>query len=233
MNQKARALGLENTHFENPHGLDTAGHFASARDLTKLLGVALEDPLVRRYTRMSSAVLSNGVRVESTDNLIHTVPGFQGGKTGHTFDAGWSQVAAVKRDGVTLTAAVLGDPDEAQRDADLAALLRYGLTSFRLSRVVDPSARVRQSGRRLGSRPGRHRRPAGGRPARGRPTGAPSERVVAPVVADAPVAEGPATRLGDDSRRVEGRDPRAARRGPFASPSRQSSRRPGTLPGAR
>ena len=87
----------------------------------------------------TSATLSNGVTVESTDNLIGSFPGFIGGKTGHTSDAGWSQVAAVRRDGVTITAAVLGEPTESQRDADLAALLRFGLDSFRPSLVVDPS----------------------------------------------------------------------------------------------
>lgn len=213
MNRKARALGLENTHFQNPHGLDTAGHFASARDLTKLLAVALEDPLVRRYSRMSSAVLSNGTRVESTDNLIHTVPGFQGGKTGHTFDAGWSQVAAVRRDGVTITAAVLGDPSEAQRDADLGALLRYGLTSFRLSRVVDPARvyatvevgwgldPVEVGARRSVVRPTPIDRPL-------------TETVVAPVVAKLPLRKG--QQLGwvtvRDGSRIVAREPLVAAR---------------------
>lgn len=138
MNRKAKVLGLHDTHFENPHGLDAVGHYASARDLTKLLAVALDDPLVRRYADESTAVLSNGVRVDSTDNLIGSMPGFIGGKTGHTSKAGWSQVAAVRRDGVTLTAVVLGDSTEGQRDGDLAALLRLGLASFRLSHVVVP-----------------------------------------------------------------------------------------------
>ncbi|MFN8223263.1 MAG: D-alanyl-D-alanine carboxypeptidase family protein [Gaiellales bacterium] len=139
MNRKAKQLGLRNTRFLNPHGLDAPGHQASARDLAKLLTVALDDPLIRRYSRMSSAILSNGVRVDSTDNLIDRFRGFVGGKTGHTGDAGWAQVAAVQRDGVTVTAVVLGDPTEAQRDADLAALLRYGLASYRVARIVDPA----------------------------------------------------------------------------------------------
>ena len=213
MNRKAQALGLENTHFQNPHGLDTPGHFASARDLARLLGVALEDPLVRRYTRMSSAVLSDGVRVESTDNLIHTVPGFQGGKTGHTFDAGWSQVAAVKRDGVTITAAVLGDPTEDQRDADLAALLRYGLASFRLSRVVDPGRVYATVEVGWGLDPVAivARRPV----VRPTPTRrALTERVVAPLVAKLPLRKG--QQLGwvtvRDGSRTVAREPLVAAR---------------------
>ena len=139
MNAKARALGLAETSFRNPHGLDQPGHRSSARDVARLLRAALADPAIRRYARMERATLSNGVTVASTDNLIGRFPGFVGGKTGHTSDAGWSQVAAVRRDGVTITAAVLGEASESQRDADLAALLRFGLDSFRRSVVVDPS----------------------------------------------------------------------------------------------
>lgn len=137
MNAKARALGLDETSFRNPHGLDQEGHHSSARDLAKLLRVALQKPTIRDYATATSATLSYGLKVESTDNLIGRFPGFVGGKTGHTFDAGWSQVAAVRRDGVMITAAVLGEPSEAQRDADLAALLQFGLASYRPSLVVD------------------------------------------------------------------------------------------------
>jgi serine-type D-Ala-D-Ala carboxypeptidase (penicillin-binding protein 5/6) len=137
MNAKARALGLQETSFRNPHGLDQEGHHSSARDLAKLLRAALEDPVIRDYATATSATLSYGLEVESTDNLIGRFPGFVGGKTGHTFDAGWSQVAAVQRDGVMITAAVLGEPSEDQRDTDLAALLQFGLASYRPSLVVD------------------------------------------------------------------------------------------------
>jgi serine-type D-Ala-D-Ala carboxypeptidase (penicillin-binding protein 5/6) len=136
MNERARALGLHETAFANPHGLDQAGHHSSARDLAKLLRIALENPEIREYATTTKATLSFGLDVESTDNLIDRFPGFIGGKTGHTFAAGWSQVAAVRRNGVTITAAVLGDPSETQRDADLAALLRFGLASYRPSVVV-------------------------------------------------------------------------------------------------
>jgi D-alanyl-D-alanine carboxypeptidase (penicillin-binding protein 5/6) len=138
MNAKARALGLAETSFRNPHGLDQVGHRSSARDVARLLRAALADPAIRRYARAATATLSNGATVESTDNLIGRFPGFVGGKTGHTSAAGWSQVAAVRRHGVTITASVLGEATEWQRDVDLAALLRFGLDSFGESLVVDP-----------------------------------------------------------------------------------------------
>ena len=138
MNEKARTLGLTGTRYLNPHGLDEIGHVSSARDSAVLLRAALRVPAIRRYAGMARARLSDGRRVESTDNLIGS-QGFVAGKTGHTELAGWSQVAFARVGGVGITVAVLGAPTETQRDRDLEALFRYGLHSYRLARVVDPS----------------------------------------------------------------------------------------------
>ena len=137
MNAKARELGLDGTHYLNPHGLDQPGHVSTARDTAVLLRAALRVPVIRRYAGMSRARLSTGRVVESTDNLIGRSPGFVAGKTGHTALAGWSQVAFARVHGVGVTVAVLGSSTEGQRDRDLGALLGFGLSSYRLSRVVD------------------------------------------------------------------------------------------------
>lgn len=136
MNATAAELGLTATRYANPHGLDEAGHYSSARDSAVLLDVALRDPFIRRFAGAATARLSSGRVVESTDNLIGVVEGFVGGKTGHTAGAGWSQVARAKLDGIAITATVLGAPTEARRDADLAALLRFGLGRYRVAPVV-------------------------------------------------------------------------------------------------
>jgi D-alanyl-D-alanine carboxypeptidase (penicillin-binding protein 5/6) len=138
MNGKARQLGLAGTRYRNPHGLDETGHFSTARDAATLLRAALRVPAIRRYAGMARARLSDGRLVESTDNLIGRSRGFVAGKTGHTAQAGWSQVAFARAGEVGVTVAVLGSPSEAQRDRDLEALLSFGLSSYRLSRVVDP-----------------------------------------------------------------------------------------------
>jgi D-alanyl-D-alanine carboxypeptidase (penicillin-binding protein 5/6) len=213
MNETARSLGLLHTRFVNPHGLDEPGHVSTARDVARLLRAALRDPFIRRYSGVARARLADGTVVGSTDNLIGTIPGLVGAKTGHTDEAGWSQVALARRHGVTITAAVLGEPSEAVRDRDLAALLRFGLASYRLSRVVDPTrayARVEVGwGRdplvlvapRAVVRPAPTRRPL-------------VERVVAPLVARLPVTAG--ARLGTvtvlDGTRVVARSPLVARR---------------------
>jgi D-alanyl-D-alanine carboxypeptidase (penicillin-binding protein 5/6) len=211
MNREARRLGLDGTHYRNPHGLDQPGHVSTARDIAVLLREALRNPVIRRYAGMQRATLSDGRVVESTDNLLGRVGGIVGGKTGHTALAGWSQAAFVRRGGVGITAVVLGSPSEAQRDADLAALLRFGLESYRMSKVVDPArtyatipvgwgrAPVRAVAPRAMVRPASAHRPL-------------VERVVVPAVASLPVVAG--QRLGTlvvtDGSRVVARSPLVA-----------------------
>jgi D-alanyl-D-alanine carboxypeptidase (penicillin-binding protein 5/6) len=75
--------------------------------------------------------------VESTDALLTRVPELVAAKTGHTDDAGWSQVALARRGAVQIVASVLGSPSEEQRDSDLEALLRWGLAQYRTVEAVD------------------------------------------------------------------------------------------------
>lgn len=139
MNAKARALGLRDTHFSNPHGLDQPGNYSSARDVVALLTAALRVPFIREWSGRPSATIAGGRFVESTDDLIGRLPGLVGGKTGHTDGAGWSQVAAAQAGGARVTAAVLGSPTEGQRNRDLEALLRFGLARYRPILAVDAS----------------------------------------------------------------------------------------------
>jgi D-alanyl-D-alanine carboxypeptidase (penicillin-binding protein 5/6) len=208
MNREARRLGLLDTRYRNPHGLDQAGHVSTARDTAVLLRAALRVPVIRRYAGMSRATLSDGRVVESTDNLLGRFGGLVAGKTGHTALAGWSQVAFARVGGVGITVSVLGSPTEAQRDRDLGALLRFGLESYRMSRVVDPSRTyatvpvgwgeppVRLVAPRAIVRPASTQRPL-------------SEQIVVPAVVALPVRAG--QRLGTlvvkDGSRIVARSP--------------------------
>ncbi len=136
MNAKAQALGLTSTHFENPHGLDQAGHVSSARDVATLLTAALRNPFIRTWSTRSTATIAGGRVLTSTDGLIGTLP-LVGAKTGHTDAAGWSQVATVERNGVRITASLLGAPNEAVRNAELGSLLTWGLAQFHPIRAID------------------------------------------------------------------------------------------------
>ena len=171
MNAKARQLGLTHTHFVRPDGLDVPGHYSSARDVLKLARVAMKKPLVRRLVAMQSATIAGGRSLFSWNDLLGRYPGLIGVKTGHTDAAGWCEVAAARRDGVTIYTVVLGSPTRAQRNADLGtpAGLGPGLLrppSGRLNRPhirdVGDQARGRSATARRGppDARGRPRRPA-------------------------------------------------------------------------
>ena len=127
MNARARKLGLRDTHFVRPDGLDAPGHVSSARDVTLLARIVMHRPLVRQIVRMRSATISGGETLHTWNDLLSTYPGVFGVKTGHTSAAGWSQVAAARRRGVTVYATLLGSPARDTRNADLSALLTWGL----------------------------------------------------------------------------------------------------------
>ncbi len=136
MNQRARELGLADTHFANPDGLDAPGHVSSARDVTKLARVAMHDPFIRETVRMVEATAA-GRRLHTWNDLLSTFPNLLGVKTGHTNGAGWSQVAAARGGGVTIYATLLGGETREGRNADLTELLLWGLSRYRTVWAID------------------------------------------------------------------------------------------------
>jgi serine-type D-Ala-D-Ala carboxypeptidase (penicillin-binding protein 5/6) len=130
MNAKARELGLRDTHYVNPHGLDQPGHVSSARDSASLIRVALAVPLIRRAAHLTHAVVA-GRDVTSTDDVLPLEHSILGAKTGHTDGAGWSQVAAARASGVTVYTAVLGSPSRTARNDAVLKLVRWGLAQYR------------------------------------------------------------------------------------------------------
>lgn len=137
MNAKAMQLGLSDTHFVNPHGLDEPGHVSSARDVTALVRYALGIPFIRDALSRSSVSLPGGRTFASTDDLLVSWPPLVGGKTGHTRAAGWSQTAAAQRGATTVYGAVLGSDTRSSRNTALEELLTYGLDQYRAVQVVD------------------------------------------------------------------------------------------------
>ena len=193
MNAKAKELGLSDTHFENPHGLDEAGHVSSARDVTALVRYAVGIPFIRDALSRSSLTLPGGRTCESTDDLLSNWPPLVAGKTGHTHDAGWSQAAAAERGGTTVYGAVLGSDSRSTRNDALQELLTYGLDQYRAVRVIDRARVYATAETGYGQPDVELVAPRGiSRSIRlGRPL---VERVVAPTALTLPVAKG--ARLG-------------------------------------
>ncbi len=139
MNEKASELGLSDTHFENPHGLDEAGHVASARDTTALVRFALGIPFIRESLSRETVSLPGGRTFTTTDDLLASWAPLVAGKTGHTRAAGWSQAAAARRGDTTVYGTVLGSDSRSTRNEALRELLTYGLDQYRAVRVIDPA----------------------------------------------------------------------------------------------
>lgn len=134
MNRAAERLGLADTSYSNPIGLDEAGNYSSAADLLKLTGVLMADRRFRRIVSKPKAELTSGATprtVVTRNTLLLSDPTVDGVKTGHTRDAGYVLVASARRRGVPLLSVVLGAPSEAVRDEDSERLLDYGFSRYR------------------------------------------------------------------------------------------------------
>ncbi len=130
MNVEAGRLGLRETHFENPIGLDQKGHYTSARDLAKMTRVAWRYPLFRRIVGTARTTLRVGGReipLVNTNELLFDYPGAEGVKTGTTPKAGECLVAAARR-GDESYLVVLLDDDE--RFTDAVRLLDYAFARY-------------------------------------------------------------------------------------------------------
>jgi len=145
MNEEAQSLGLHETHFVRPDGLDAPGHVSSARDVAVLAEKAMELPIVRDIVRKRSDTIEHGaVALHTWNDLLGVFPGLIGVKTGHTDNAGWCEVAAASRPGYTVYAVILGSPTRAQRNSDLDRLLAWGMSRYRTVTLVgrEPVTRV-------------------------------------------------------------------------------------------
>jgi D-alanyl-D-alanine carboxypeptidase len=136
MNRRARQLGLRDTHYVRPDGLDATGHVSSAHDVTLLARILMHRPLVRQIVRQRAATISGGHALHTWNDLLSSYPGIFGVKTGHTSSAGWNEVAAARRGPVTVYATLLGSPDRYERNGDLAKLLDWGFSRYRVAAVV-------------------------------------------------------------------------------------------------
>ncbi len=142
MNVRAQELGLEDTSYANPIGLDDAANYSTARDLATLTRLLLDKPRFARIVDMPVAELESGAMPRVIDNrntLIATTPWVSGVKTGHTTNAGYVLVGSAKgRGGAEVISVVLGEPSEPARDADTLELLSWGLKQFHRVRVLNP-----------------------------------------------------------------------------------------------
>jgi D-alanyl-D-alanine carboxypeptidase (penicillin-binding protein 5/6) len=139
MNEKAITMGLADTRFENPHGLDDFGHFATAEDLATLTRYAMANDEFRRIVGLREVTIDGGKdsrTLVSSNELLRTYTGANGVKTGWTGSAGYCLSASAEREAVELTAIVLGSSSEAKRFDEASALLDWGFENYGLRELA-------------------------------------------------------------------------------------------------
>ena len=134
MNEKAAALGLRQTHFENPHGLDAEGHGSTARELALLAAAAMENPDFRKIAATERKTIGDKTYVNH-NRLLRSYPGAIGVKTGYTMAAGRILVSCAKREDTELICVTISDPDDWD---DHTALLDWAFERYawRVCRAV-------------------------------------------------------------------------------------------------
>jgi D-alanyl-D-alanine carboxypeptidase (penicillin-binding protein 5/6) len=145
MNRTARRLGLRDTSYANPIGLDAPDNYSSPRDLAKLALRLRREPLFRRIVNTPRTTLRTGAhprRIVNHNDLVRDVPWINGVKTGYTLDAGYVLIGSGTRKGVTLLSVVMGAPSIPARDRDTLELLRYGFSLYRREARVKRGERL-------------------------------------------------------------------------------------------
>jgi D-alanyl-D-alanine carboxypeptidase (penicillin-binding protein 5/6) len=140
MNATAAELGLDDTSYANPIGLDESGNHSTAIDLADLATVLLEDRFFRRVADSTEHTVrtDRATRSINTRNdLLTRVPWVTGVKTGYTIEAGNVLVGSGERKGTRLVAVVLGAPSEAARDDGVLSLLDYGFSLYRRTTPIE------------------------------------------------------------------------------------------------
>ncbi len=135
MNKKAKEMGLKDTNFVNPHGLDHSEHYTTASDLAVIAAHALSDPIVSRVA--ATKVYKSEKRVMSNHNrLLSTYKGAIGLKTGYTMRCGRCLVSGAQRDGMTLIAVTLNCRNDWRAHS---SMLDWGFDNYQRS-VINEGA---------------------------------------------------------------------------------------------
>ena len=135
MNEKAIELGLTNTHFVTPHGLDDANHYTTALELAKLTDYAMDNEIFAKIvgTKSTTIYINNQSRqINNTNELLGVLNGVVGVKTGFTNNAGRCLVTETKRNNMDIITIVLGADTKKDRTKDSVNLIEYTFSKYKM-----------------------------------------------------------------------------------------------------
>ena len=140
MNQKAEELGLTNTHFVTPHGLDDSEHYTTAYELAKITDYALKNETIEKIVKTKTTTIyinGNPMQISNTNELLGNLEGVYGVKTGFTNNAGRCLATSVKRGDMDLIIVVLGADTRKDRAKDSMKLIEYAYKKFYMVNVEE------------------------------------------------------------------------------------------------
>lgn len=148
MNDKAKELGLKNTNFKNPHGLDTANHYSSARDMSLIAKELVKHEKVLEFTSVYEDYLRENtdrkIWLVNTNKLVRFYDGVDGLKTGFTEGAGYCLTATAKKDGMRVIAVVMGEADSKTRNQEVSEMLDYAFAQYKLENLLEDGYSLRE-----------------------------------------------------------------------------------------
>ncbi len=135
MNKRADELGLKDTHFANPHGLDNENHYSTVYDMAIIAKELLIHEDILKYTSLYEDYLTkpdgSQIWLVNTNRLVRFYDGVDGLKTGYTPEAGYCLTATAKKNDLRLISVVMKSPSAEERSSDTSTLLSYGFNSFK------------------------------------------------------------------------------------------------------
>lgn len=141
MNDKAKALGLVNTHFENPHGLHSENHYSTASDMAVMAQELLKHEKILEYTSIYEDYLTkndgSSTWLVNTNRLVRFYEGVDGLKTGFTTEAGYCITTTAKRGGMRLLSVIMNASSSDLRSKDTVNLLNYGFNTYKLNILLE------------------------------------------------------------------------------------------------
>ena len=140
MNKKAKEMGLKNSHFIVPHGLDNEGHYTTAYELAKMADYGLKiDKFKEIVSTKSTTININGYprKINNTNQLLGSISGVYGVKTGFTNGAGRCLVSACKKDELDIITVIIGADTTKQRASDTIKLIQYANKNFEIINVKE------------------------------------------------------------------------------------------------
>ena len=140
MNKRAQELGLTNTNFKNPHGLDDANHYSSSRDMMLIAMELVKHEDVLEYTKIYEDYLRENtdrkIWLVNTNRLVRFYDGVDGLKTGYTEDAGYCMTATAQKDGMRVIAVIMGEETSKIRNQEVSEMLDYAFAQYKVINML-------------------------------------------------------------------------------------------------